>query len=77
MKGFDKVYYLDLIKKAIKEHGTLNRKDIDELLWEKLPGYLTETKKKRKINNLLSELRNKKEIINKGSKTRPSWELAD
>lgn len=36
-KGFDKTYYLDLIVKAIKEHKELNRSEVDELLWMKLP----------------------------------------
>lgn len=38
--AFDKQYYLDLICKAVKEHGSLSRKDIDELLWNKLPDWM-------------------------------------
>src|SRR5699024_437318 len=56
-KGFDKQYYLDLIIKAIKEHKDLSRKDVDELLWIKLPDWMTEKQKKTKVNHLLSELR--------------------
>lgn len=41
-KGFDKIYYLDLIEKSIKEHGSLVRNDIDELLWNKLPEWMND-----------------------------------
>ncbi len=41
--AFDKQYYLDLICKAVKEHGSLARKDIDELLWNKLPDWMSVT----------------------------------
>src|SRR5690606_20864844 len=36
-RAFHKDYYLDLIEKAIREHGNLGRRDVDELLWNKLP----------------------------------------
>src|SRR5690606_4807317 len=39
-KAFDKSYYLDLILKSIREHSSLERKDIDELLWNKLPDWM-------------------------------------
>ena len=73
--AFDKQYYLDLICKAVKEHGTMARKDIDELLWNKLPDWMSEKQRKAKIGNLLSELRRNKKIVNKGSFAYPSWAL--
>jgi len=72
-KAFDKAYYLDLIVKAINEHGFLERSDVDELLWNKLPEWMDEKQKKIKINNLLSELRRKGKIKNKGSDARSKW----
>lgn len=72
-KAFDKAYYLDLIVKAINEHGFLERSDVDELLWKKLPEWMDEKQKKIKINNLLSELRRKGKIKNKGSDARSKW----
>ena len=39
-RAFDKNYYLDLIEKAIKEHNSLERKEVDELLWNKLPEWM-------------------------------------
>ncbi len=74
-KAFDKSYYLDLIEKAIREHTSLGRDDIDELLWNKLPDWMDEKQKKIKINNLLSELRQKKKIENKGTFKTPKWVL--
>lgn len=73
--AFDKQYYLDLICKAVKEHGSLARKDIDELLWNKLPDWMDDKQRRIKVGNLIAELRRKQRIINKGSDTRPSWAL--
>lgn len=74
-KAFDKKYYLDLIEKSISEHGNLNRQDIDELLWQKLPDWMDEKQKKIKIKNLISELRLQDIIRNMGSDTKPVWVL--
>lgn len=74
-KAFDKRYYLDLIEKAISEHKSLERRDVDELLWKKLPDWMEEKQKKIKINNLLSELRKKHKIENKGTFKMPRWVL--
>ena len=77
-KAFEKQYYLDLILKSITQHGYMTRIDIDKLLWDKLPDYMNEQKKKIKINNLINELSNKlKKICNKGSKGSPKWELCN
>ena len=74
-KGFEKGYYLDLIIKALKEHKSLTRSDVDELLWKKLPDWMDEKQRKIKINNLLSELRKKNKIENNGTFTMPKWVL--
>lgn len=74
-RAFDKAYYLDLVEKAIGEHGNLNRKEVDDLLWNKLPEWMDEKQKKIKINNLPSELRNKGRIRNAGSDAVSHWIL--
>ncbi|MDQ7839081.1 MAG: ATP-binding protein [Thermodesulfobacteriota bacterium] len=74
-KPFDKAYYLDLIEKAIREHGHVERNDVDELLWNKLPEWMNDKQKKIKINNLLAELRRKNRIRNDGSDTKSKWVL--
>lgn len=74
-KAFDKQYYMDLLCKALKEHGGLSSQDINRLLWTKLPEWMTEAQKKYKVVNLLTELKNKNKIHNMGSLKKPQWLL--
>lgn len=74
-RAFDKQYYLDLICKAVAEHGSLTRKDIDELLWNKLPDWMDDKQRKNKVGNLIGELRRTSRIINRGSDAQPFWAL--
>jgi len=74
-KGMDKQYYLDFILQSIKQHGSLSRKDIDELLWKKLPDILNDEQKTNRIKNLIAELRALNKIRNKGTKKEPIWIL--
>ena len=76
-KPFDKTYYLDFIEKAIREHGYVERNDVDELLWNKLPDLMNDKQKKIKINNLLSELRKTHRIRNAGTDAKPNWVLIE
>jgi ATP-dependent DNA helicase RecG len=76
-KGLDDSYYMDFIEKSIREHGYLNRKDIDELLCKKLPEWMNDKQKKIKVNNLLSTLRKQKRIKNAGSDKAPKWVLQE
>ena len=46
-----------MIVKALKQHGSLSRKDVDDLLMRKLPDVLDEKQKLNKIGNLLTQLR--------------------
>lgn len=73
--GLDNDYYLNLIVKAITQHVNLNRKEIDDLLWKKLPDWMNDKQRKTKINNLLSKLRKKEKIKNSGNFTNPNWVL--
>ncbi|MNT66336.1 hypothetical protein D3C72_2043970 [compost metagenome] len=74
-KAFDNQYYLDLILKALSQHTTMSRAEIDELLWNKLPDWMTDDQKKKKVENLIMELRKLNKIINKGTRKNSSWEL--
>jgi ATP-dependent DNA helicase RecG len=74
-KAFDKSYYLDLVEKAIREHKSMSRGDIDDLLWNKLPEWMNEKQKKNKIGNLISELRMSGKTQNLGSFYKPIWTL--
>ncbi len=74
-KAFDKTYYLDLVEKAIREHRSVDRNDVNDLLWKKLPDWMSEKQKTSKITNLLSELRIKNRIRNVGNDSKPKWIL--
>lgn len=76
-RAFDKQYYLDLIIKSLKQHKSLTRSDIDNLLWKKLPDYMSDKQKKTKIGNLITELRKKERIVNRGIYSKPQWHLKD
>jgi ATP-dependent DNA helicase RecG len=76
-RGFDKRYYLDLILALVREHGPVDRTEIDRLLLDKLPEVMTEKQKKVKVHNLLSELARQGEIRNMGSRRYPQWQVAD
>lgn len=56
-KGFDNDHYRNLILKYLEKFSPASRKDIDNLLWGKLPAYMEdEAQRKRKIRNLLYSL---------------------
>jgi ATP-dependent DNA helicase RecG len=74
-KGFDKPKYFELIKSCIKQHGSVERKDINNLLWDVLPSWMSDSQKYVKVNNLISELRDKKVITNIGSDRFSKWVL--
>ncbi len=76
-KGFDKQKYFELITNCIKQHGNVERSDINELLWNVLPSWMTEKQKYTKINHLLAELRRKNKIQNIGSDFKSKWILLD
>jgi ATP-dependent DNA helicase RecG len=51
-------------------------KDLDELLWDKLPDILNDEQKKHRITNLLSELRRENKVVNNGTFANPQWMLS-
>jgi len=74
-RGFDKRKYLELIAHCIRQHNNVERKDIDELLWNVLPEWMTDKQKKTKINHLLTGLSNKNVIKNTGTRNQSVWVL--
>ena len=62
-KGFDDNYYKDLILKALDQHVTMSRPEIDILLMTKLPEALTDKQKVTKIGHLLTALRMANKIV--------------
>lgn len=55
-KGFNDAECQEWIIKALNDHKVLSRKQINELLWNKLPIDLTEDQKMAKIKNLLYKM---------------------
>lgn len=57
-KAFDDRYYKDLIVEYIKKWKKAKKREIKNLLWDKLPDVLSEAQKESKIRNLLQALSN-------------------
>ncbi len=72
-RGFNKQYYVDLILALVNEHGPVGRREVDELLLPKLPDRMSAQQKRRKVHNLLQELRRAGRIVNQGSRPEPKW----
>ena len=76
-RGFDKQYYLDLILALVRQHQPVGRGDVDQLVIPKLPDRLTDQQKRRKVHNLLQELREAGRVRNRGTRSKPMWVLAE
>lgn len=78
-RGLDDNHYIELVMKYLKEYQYAGRKDINELLIDKLPDILNAEQKSHKINRLLSEIMRKRLnlIKNIGSDRNPKWVLSD
>lgn len=74
-KAFEKQYYIDLLCRAIGHCGSFTRKEIDELLWSKLPDWMTDAQRKHKVTNLMTECRKRGLIVNRGSDSASKWVL--
>ena len=61
------------ILKHIKTHGFATRKEIDTLLLNKLPNYLSAQQKKRRLSNMIQDLKERKLIENVGTRSLPKW----
>ena len=56
-KGFNDAECQEWVLKALKDHKVLSRKQINELLWNKLPVDFTDTQRINKIGNLLMRMK--------------------
>lgn len=75
-RAFDDAHYKKMIISFITEYGSASRKDIDNLLLDKLSDALDERQKKNKVRNLIYAMANKDNtIVNKGSSAKPLWVL--
>jgi ATP-dependent DNA helicase RecG len=73
----DDEFYAKLLTDYLQSFGQASRKEINQLLWDKLSDALSEKQKVSKINNLLTKLRRRERIVNTGSDAAPCWQLAE
>ncbi|MEI6436605.1 MAG: hypothetical protein WCP32_17395 [Bacteroidota bacterium] len=71
-KGFDDDYCKDLIVEYLKKWKEASRKQIENLLWDKISDILDDKSKKNKIMHFLQSLRRNNKISLKEGK---KWEL--
>lgn len=75
MRAQDDDYYAKLIMDYLQQYDHASKKEIKQLLLNKLSDALTEKQKSNKINNLLTKLRLSGRIYNSGSDAAPSWKI--
>lgn len=71
-KGLDTELLKSFILKHIEIHGYATRKEIDELLLDKMPDYLDERQRKKRIDNIIQNMRDDT-IVNLGTRSIPKW----
>lgn len=74
-KGLDDDHYKQLIVELISQFRAASRKDIDNLLIDKLPEIMDEEQKLNKIRNLIQVLSRNGQIYNEGTRSNPSWRI--
>ena len=74
-KAFDDEHYKKMIIAFIQKYGSASRKELDDLLLEKLSAALNEKQKVNKVGNLITSLRIDGTIKNNGSDKKSSWVL--
>lgn len=75
-RPLDDKYYKNLIIEYLKKFDFASRKDIDDLLMDKLSDVLNYDQKKKKIGNLIYPLSRKEKLIaNDGTSKKPKWKL--
>ncbi|MDD4591832.1 MAG: hypothetical protein PHG06_15605, partial [Parabacteroides sp.] len=71
-KGLDTELLKSFILRHIDIHGYATRKEIDELLMDKMPDYMDEKQRKKRIDNIIQNMRDDT-IINIGTRSIPKW----
>jgi len=72
-KGLDKEILESFILKHIDNHGHATREEIDSLLMDKLPDFMNDKQRKKKVENILQGLRGRGLIMNVGVRGIPKW----
>lgn len=75
-RALDKEYYKEMIFSFLEKYGSATRREIDDLLINKLSDTLSDEQKIKKVSNLLLEMSQKEgRIHNVGSRRKPKWVL--
>ena len=75
-KAFNDQYYRDLIVKYLEQYGSAKKRDVRELLWDKLPEVMDDKQKESKVKNLLAQMRRMGIITtDSGNQQKSSWIL--
>jgi len=74
-RGLNDVHYKALIIEMVKKFGSVSRQEVDNLLFDNLPGVLDDKQKKIKISTLLRSLRKEGIITNTGTRRKSQWTL--
>jgi ATP-dependent DNA helicase RecG len=75
-RAFDRNHYKKMIQSFIKQYGSAGRKEIDDLLLNKLSDTLSHKQKRNKIGNLLFEMAHKDQSIQyMGPRKSGQWHL--
>lgn len=76
-RGQDDAFYKQLVLDYLEKFGAATRKEMDQLLMEKLSDALDGGQKQTKISNLLTNMRRAGSIRNTGSRRAPRWVRAE
>lgn len=76
-RAFDDEHYAKLLTEYLEKFGDASRAEINKLLLDKLSDALTDEQKYNKVSNLLTKLRRRGTIVNRGSDGAPCWQLAE
>lgn len=74
---FDDQHLADRMLKFLRKFASASRKQIYELLWDKLSDSLSDVQKKSKIENFLNKLRIGVATFNAGSRAAPEWKARE
>jgi ATP-dependent DNA helicase RecG len=73
----DDEFYAKLLTDYLAGAGRATRREVDQLLIDKLSDALTPEQRTKKIANLLTKLRRQGLIVNAGQRAAPQWMLAE
>lgn len=72
-KGLDMKKCESLLQDSMTDHGTMSKKEIEQLLWELLSDIMDDKKKHAKIHNFLTKLKKENKIGNTGMGPKTKW----